>query len=62
MSSKGLIAIATASSGGVASILPSGRTTHSRFRIPLVIEENSMCNINKQSGLAQLLRNASLII
>ena len=60
--SKGLIAIATATSGIAASILPGGRTAHSRFKIPIKIGDNTMCNFIKQSGTAELLRRASLII
>ncbi|KAL6873859.1 hypothetical protein ACP4OV_013941 [Aristida adscensionis] len=60
--SEGLIAIATATSGIAASILPGGRTAHSRFKIPLKLAENSMCNFSKQSGTAEVLRRASLII
>jgi lysophospholipid acyltransferase (LPLAT)-like uncharacterized protein len=60
--SEGLIAIATATSGIAASILPGGRTAHSRFKIPIKIGDNSMCSFTKQSGTAELLRRASLII
>ncbi|XP_002449443.2 uncharacterized protein LOC8071841 [Sorghum bicolor] len=60
--SRGLIAIATATSGIAASILPGGRTAHSRFKIPIKIGDNSMCSFTKQSGTAELLRRASLII
>lgn len=60
--SDGLIAIATATSGIAASILPGGRTAHSRFKIPIKLAHNSMCNFTKQSGTADLLRRASLII
>ncbi|XP_078170150.1 uncharacterized protein LOC144564427 [Carex rostrata] len=56
------IALATASSGCAANNMPGGRTAHSRFKIPLKIENNSVCNIKKQSGIAQLLRMATLII
>nr|XP_043636045.1 uncharacterized protein LOC122607184 [Erigeron canadensis] len=44
--------------------MPGGRTAHSRFKIPLNLENNSMCNIKQQSGTptAQLLRQAKLII
>jgi len=56
------IAIATATSGIAASIMPGGRTVHSRFKIPIKIEDNSMCNFTKQSGTAALLGEASLII
>nr|XP_048324704.1 uncharacterized protein LOC125421033 [Ziziphus jujuba var. spinosa] len=60
--SKGLIALATASSGVAASILPGGRTAHSRFKIPLVMEEHNTCHVSKQSGLAKLMKDASLIV
>ena len=56
------IAIATATFGIAASIMPGGRTAHSRFKILIKIEDNSMCNFTKQSGIAALLREASLII
>ncbi|KAL6130538.1 hypothetical protein ACLB2K_068917 [Fragaria x ananassa] len=48
------IVLATASSGIAANILPDGRTTHSRFKIPLKVLPSSMCSIGKQSALAQL--------
>ncbi|XP_041001530.1 uncharacterized protein LOC121247218 [Juglans microcarpa x Juglans regia] len=60
--SRKLVALATASSGIVASILPGGRTAHSRFKIPLDTDEHSMCRVSKQSALAKLLRVAKLII
>nr|XP_027108614.1 uncharacterized protein LOC113728258 [Coffea arabica] len=60
--SKGFIALATASSGVAASILPGGRTAHSRFKIPINMDINNMCIISKQSALAGLLRQANLII
>ena len=60
--SMDLIAVATATSGMAASIMPGGRTAHSRFKIPIKLEENSVCNFTKQSGTATLLREASLII
>ncbi|XP_010239293.1 ATP-dependent DNA helicase PIF2-like [Brachypodium distachyon] len=57
-----LIAIATATSGITASIMPGGRTAHSRFKIPINIQEDTMCNFSEQSGTAKLLNRASLII
>lgn len=60
--SKNLIALATASSGVAASILPNGRTAHSRFKIPINGEGKLTCNISKQSGLASLIKQSSLII
>ncbi|XP_059290173.1 uncharacterized protein LOC132043732 isoform X1 [Lycium ferocissimum] len=59
---RGFIALATASSGVAASLLPGGRTAHSRFKIPIDIEENFNCNISKQSSLASLIRDAKLIV
>lgn len=60
--SKHIIALATTSFGVIASILPSGRTTHSRFKISLDVEKNMTCRVSKQSGFAKLLRVAKLII
>ncbi|XP_039815157.1 uncharacterized protein LOC120678064 [Panicum virgatum] len=57
-----LIAVATATSGIAASIMPGGRTAHSRFKIPIKLSGNNMCSFTKQSGTAELLRKASLII
>ncbi|KAG5602882.1 hypothetical protein H5410_034252 [Solanum commersonii] len=59
---KGFIALATASSGVAASLLPGGRTAHSRFKIPIDVNENFTCNISKQSSLASLIRDARLIV
>ncbi|XP_076953571.1 uncharacterized protein LOC143627683 [Bidens hawaiensis] len=60
--SRGLIALATASSGAAANNMPGGRTTHSRFKIPINLNNNSMCKIKHQSGTAELIRSAKLII
>uniref|UniRef100_A0A453I9Q3 ATP-dependent DNA helicase n=1 Tax=Aegilops tauschii subsp. strangulata TaxID=200361 RepID=A0A453I9Q3_AEGTS len=59
---EGKIAVATATSGVAASILPGGRTAHSRFKIPLNTEDGGVCSFTKQSGTAKLLMRASLII
>ena len=56
------IALATASSGIAALLMPGGRTAHSRFKIPLDINPNSTCYIGKQSHLAKLLKLTKLII
>ncbi|KAL5541396.1 hypothetical protein UlMin_043440 [Ulmus minor] len=60
--SKKLIALATASLGVAAAIMPGGRTAHSRFKLPLDIEEKATCSVSKQSGLAKLLQTTKLII
>ena len=54
--SEGMIAIATATLGIAASLLPGGRTAHSRFKIPIKVGDNAVCNFTKQSGTAELLR------
>jgi hypothetical protein len=60
--SQGKIALATASSGVAASIMPRGSTAHSRFKILLRINNGSICGFTKQSGTAKLLQAATLII
>ena len=62
MRSEGKIVINVASSGIAATLLPSGRTTHSRFAIPIDINEESTCNISQNSPMAKLLQLARLII
>ncbi|XP_062017408.1 uncharacterized protein LOC133733784 [Rosa rugosa] len=56
------IVLATATSGIAATILPGGRTTHSRFKIPLNLDASSTCYISKQSDLAELIRKSSAIV
>ncbi|XP_027082697.1 uncharacterized protein [Coffea arabica] len=60
--SQGYIAIAVASSGVAASILPGGRTAHSRFKIPLDVSASRTCQISKQSSIAKLISLAKLIL
>ncbi|XP_072066667.1 uncharacterized protein [Arachis hypogaea] len=59
---KGHIVLVTASSGIAATLLPGGRTAHSRFKIPINAEPSSICNISKQSDLAKLIRQTTTII
>nr|XP_051197220.1 uncharacterized protein LOC127310601 [Lolium perenne] len=47
--SLGQIAIATATSGIAASIMPGGRTAHSRFKIPIRLTDSSTCNFTSPS-------------
>ena len=56
------ITVVTATSGIAASIMLGGRTAHSRFKIPIKLQDNSVCNFTKQSGTATLLHEMSLII
>ncbi|KAI5391889.1 hypothetical protein KIW84_076621 [Lathyrus oleraceus] len=60
--SKGEIFLATASSGIAATLLPGGRTAHSRFKIPIDIQSSSICAIQKQKKIANLIRIVAAII
>ncbi|XP_059168222.1 uncharacterized protein LOC131950184 [Physella acuta] len=59
---KGDIALAVASSGIAATLMPGGRTAHSRFKIPIIVDDNSVCNIETNSNTAGLLRQTKLIV
>ncbi|GJZ18961.1 ATP-dependent DNA helicase RRM3-like protein [Tanacetum coccineum] len=59
---QGHIVLAIATSGTAASILPGGRTAHSRFKIPLDVVEVSICRVSKQISLASLIKDCKLII
>ncbi|XP_071713564.1 uncharacterized protein [Rutidosis leptorrhynchoides] len=60
--SQGQIVLAVASSGIASLLLPSGQTAHSRFKIPIVLTDESMCNIKKKTHLSSLLLQTSLIV
>ncbi|XP_058774627.1 uncharacterized protein LOC131648911 [Vicia villosa] len=48
---------------GIASLLlPGGRTTHSKFKIPIPTLESSTCDISKGSDCGDLLKLSKLII
>ena len=59
---NGKLAIAVSSSGISALNLPGGETSFSKFKIPLNPNENTVCNIRKQSKMADLIRQCSLVI
>ena len=48
------IALAMASSGIAALLLQGGITVHSRLKVPIRLNEISMCGISKQTVLAKL--------
>jgi len=56
------IVLTVASSGVASLLLPSGRTAHSRFKIPFNIHKTSVCEIKRGTHMAELLRDTSLII
>ncbi|KAI5436265.1 hypothetical protein KIW84_022654 [Lathyrus oleraceus] len=62
LKSRGEIVVATASFGIAATLLPRGRTAHFRFKIPIDIQQSSICGIQKQKDLENLIRVAIEII
>jgi len=60
---QGRVAVAVASSGIAALLLDGGRTTHSRFKIPVQgLNSTSTCYISKDFELAALLQATALIV
>ncbi|XP_067949939.1 ATP-dependent DNA helicase PIF1-like [Watersipora subatra] len=61
---SGKIALAVASSGIAATLLPGSRTAHSALKLPLKLArtENSVCNIKNTSETAQLLQQCVFIV
>ncbi|XP_074337325.1 uncharacterized protein LOC141674518 [Apium graveolens] len=60
--SKGKIVLPVASSGIAATLLPGGRTSHSRFHIPLKLDRYFVAGIKHRSNIAELIKNTSLVI
>ncbi|XP_074376905.1 uncharacterized protein LOC141718425 [Apium graveolens] len=60
--SLGLIVLPVASSGIAATLMPGGRTSHSRFRIPIVLDDYSSCGIRHDSDIGELIKHKDLII
>ncbi|GJY00989.1 DNA helicase, partial [Tanacetum coccineum] len=60
--SQGKIVLAVAYSGIASLLLPSGRTAHSRFKLPLELMEESLSRITKNTQLGKLLADTNLIV
>ncbi|XP_076889148.1 uncharacterized protein LOC143539833 [Bidens hawaiensis] len=60
--SEGNIVLNVASSGIASLLLSGGRTVHSRFHIPINLNEDSSCVIERGSDEAELLQKTKLII
>lgn len=60
--SESKIVLPVASSGIAATLMPGGRTAHSRFKIPIFLDDCSMCSIGHNSDIAELIKRTSLII
>jgi hypothetical protein len=59
---QGKIMLVIASSGIASLLLLGARTTHSRFKIPIDLHDESICNITQQMKVAELVCKADLII
>ncbi|XP_021995675.1 uncharacterized protein LOC110892839 [Helianthus annuus] len=62
LQSKGEVVLNVASSGIASLLLDGGRTAHSRFVIPININENSIYSIEPNTELGDLTKRATLII
>ena len=60
--SNGKIALAVASSGIAALLLPGGRTAHSRLKIPINLLATSTLNLPLQSESAELILKSEIIL
>ncbi|XP_074342032.1 uncharacterized protein LOC141679429 [Apium graveolens] len=60
--SEGKIVLPVAGSGITATLLPGGRTAHSRFKIPLKLDQSSISGIKHGTDIAELMQHTSLII
>lgn len=60
--SEGKIVLPVASSGIAATLLPGGRTAHSRFKIPIALDDFSHCSIGHSSDIVELIKATNLII
>ncbi|XP_013709088.1 ATP-dependent DNA helicase PIF7-like [Brassica napus] len=60
--SVGKVVIPVASAGIAALLLPGGRTDHSRFKLPINLTDQTVCEITPSSMLASLLSKTDLII
>jgi len=54
--------ISLASTGIAATLLKNGRTAHSVFKLPLILNETSTCRVKSKSKDAALLKNCKIII
>nr|KYP64346.1 hypothetical protein KK1_018939 [Cajanus cajan] len=60
--SQGIVVLIVASSGIASLLLPGGRTAHSTFCTPLVVNEEITCNIPQGSPHAKLLIETNKLI
>ncbi|KAK9668839.1 hypothetical protein RND81_13G090300 [Saponaria officinalis] len=58
----GKIVLPTATSGIAASNIPSGRTAHSRFKIPIDLDSSLSGDVPKQGSLAALIQERKTVV
>ncbi|KAL8167735.1 hypothetical protein V2J09_009234 [Rumex salicifolius] len=59
---EGEIIFIVASSENIALLIPSGKTVHSRFKLPLQVNKDSTCHISAGIELSELICSTKLII
>jgi hypothetical protein len=59
---QGKIVLAIASSGITSLLLLGDKIAHSRFKIPIDLHDESICNITQQMKVVELVRKVNLII
>ncbi|KAL0882000.1 hypothetical protein ABMA27_001749 [Loxostege sticticalis] len=60
----GKIALAVASSGIAATLLPGGKTAHTTFKIPIDVDisDQPVCSVSRNSDKAKVIQDCSLIV
>ena len=59
---QGKVALATAASGIAATLLPKGTTFHSRTKCPIVLTDESTCNVNEDDNTAALIKLTHIMV
>ncbi|OSX72107.1 hypothetical protein BU14_0466s0006, partial [Porphyra umbilicalis] len=59
---SGHIGLAVASSAIAATLMPLGGTAHSRFKIPIEINQTSFCGFTQSTDVAKMLKKTKLIV
>ena len=60
--SDGYIATATALSAVASKLLTGGSTLHSKLKVPIKIQEDSLCNFTKNSAVGKMMTMAKVLI
>ena len=56
------IGLAVASSAIAATLMPLGHTAHSRFKIPIEINQTSFCGFTQSTEVAKMLKKTKMIV